>query len=94
MKFGMRSMFKSGDVPFIGSDDMYHGKVFNDPVKTPFEEWYNESLGYAFRSEMIIADISPGNPEALKEYLYAAYKAGQQQMIDQVHDIMRHTIMD
>lgn len=82
MKFGMRSMFKKSDVPFIGYEE------------SPFELWYNESLGYAFRSEMIIADISPGNPEALKEYLYAAYKAGQQQMIDQVHDIMRHTIMD
>lgn len=75
-------MFKSGDVPFIGSEE------------SPFEQWYNESLGYAFRSEMIIAEVSPGNPDSLKEYLNAAYKAGQQQMIDQVHNIMRHTIMD
>lgn len=75
-------MFKSDDVPFIGSEE------------TPFEKWYNEPLGYAFRSEMIIAEVSPGNLDSLKEYLNAAYKAGQQQMIDQVHNIMRHTIMD
>lgn len=75
-------MFKDGDVPFIGSEE------------SPFEQWYNEPLGYAFRSEMIIAEVSPGNLDSLKEYLNAAYKAGQQQMIDQVHNIMRHTIMD
>ena len=83
MKFGMKSMFKDGDVPFIGSDQ-----------ETPFEKWYNEPLGFAFRSEMIIAEVSPGDLYSLKEYLQEAYRAGQQQMIEQVHNIMRHTIMD
>ena len=85
MKFGMRSMFKPGDVPFIGSDE------------DPFEEWYNESIGYAIRSEMMIAEVAPANMdsvEAFKYYLRSAYKAGQQQMVQQVHHLMKHTVMD
>jgi hypothetical protein len=89
---------RKDDVPFIGSDDFYYetesGKIFDQTLEAPFEQWYNESQGFAVRSELIISEVRPKDPIILKEWLNAAFVAGQQQMIDQMHHLMKHTIME
>ena len=89
---------RKDDVPFIGSDDMYYetesGKIFDQTTDSLFDKWYNEHLGFSFRSEWIQGDVKPDNPDMLNYHLHQAFEAGKRCMAEQMYDLMRHSIMD
>ena len=83
------SLHRRDDVPFIGGhDDFYYeslsGKKFidmgsmfdNNKFYKTFDDWFNEQVGYAFRSEYIMDCIEESNKETLVEYLKIAWEMG------------------
>lgn len=106
---GNLSERRKDDVPFIGSDDMYYetesGKVFDLTEDTPyrcFDDWYNELRGYSYRSEWIHNDIDIKDHDAALEWLKQAFqvgyllgkKDGNNEMREQMHHLLKHSIMD
>ena len=76
------SQRRMDDVPFIGSDDMHYefesgGKFVVDKFYASFEDWYDEQIGYGFRSEMIIDAIKTGDVEETIKYINTAWELGR-----------------
>jgi hypothetical protein len=55
----------------------YYDKETNEIPYSSFDDWFNETLGFSYRSEWIDGDVVSSNPDSLKYWLNEAFNIGR-----------------
>lgn len=66
------------EIKFIKATSKYfYDKETNEISYSCFDDWFNESLGFSYRSEWIDGDVVSSNPDSLKYWLNEAFNIGR-----------------